>query len=76
MNYLFIRAIRSRCSFGKETMNFHRLPQILFSDNFPVSFAAEDMAVMGDVIIGFFEGFSEGCERAVKIIVEQILHES
>jgi hypothetical protein len=26
--------------------------QILFSDNFPVSFQAEDMAVMGDVIIG------------------------
>ena len=25
--------------------------QILFSDNFPVSFQAEDMAVMGDVII-------------------------
>ena len=26
--------------------------QILFSDNFPISFQAEDMAVMGDVIIG------------------------
>lgn len=26
--------------------------QILFSDNFPASFQAEDMAVMGDVIIG------------------------
>lgn len=31
--------------------------QILFSDNFPVSFAAEDMAVMGDVLIGSLKGF-------------------
>ena len=31
--------------------------QILFSDNFPVSFAAEDMAVMGDVIIGSLKAF-------------------
>ncbi|MCD7868560.1 MAG: DUF3786 domain-containing protein [Clostridiales bacterium] len=31
--------------------------QILFSDNFPVSFQAEDMAVMGDVIIGSLKGF-------------------
>ena len=33
--------------------------QILFSDNFPVSFQAEDMAVMGDVIIGFSESIPE-----------------
>lgn len=33
--------------------------QILFSDNFPVSFQAEDMAVMGDVIIGSLKGFSK-----------------
>ena len=32
--------------------------QILFSDNFPVSFQAEDMAVMGDVIIGSLKAFS------------------
>lgn len=32
--------------------------QILFSDNFPVSFAAEDMAVMGDVIIGSLKAFA------------------
>ena len=31
--------------------------QILFSDNFPVSFAAEDMAGMGDVIIGSLKAF-------------------
>lgn len=31
--------------------------QILFSDNFPVSFEAEDMAVMGDVIIGSLKAF-------------------
>lgn len=31
--------------------------QILFSDNFPVSFQAEDMAVMGDVIIGSMKSF-------------------
>ena len=31
--------------------------QILFSDNFPVSFQAEDMAVMGDVIIGSLKAF-------------------
>lgn len=31
--------------------------QILFTDNFPVSFQAEDMAVMGDVIIGSLKGF-------------------
>ena len=31
--------------------------QILFSDNFPVSFQAEDMAVMGDVLIGSLKGF-------------------
>ena len=31
--------------------------QILFSDNFPVSFAAEDMAVRGDVIIGSLKAF-------------------
>ena len=31
--------------------------QILFSDNFPVSFRAEDMAVMGDVIIGSLKAF-------------------
>ena len=33
--------------------------QILFSDNFPISFEAEDMAVMGDVIIGSFKGFGK-----------------
>ena len=26
--------------------------QILFSDNFPLSFSAEDMAVVGDITIG------------------------
>ena len=31
--------------------------QILFSDNFPASFEAEDMAVMGDVIIGSLKSF-------------------
>lgn len=31
--------------------------QILFSDNFPLSFQAEDMAVMGDVIIGTLKRF-------------------
>lgn len=31
--------------------------QILFSDNFPVSFQAEDMAVMGDVLIGSMKAF-------------------
>lgn len=31
--------------------------QILFSDNFPVAFQAEDMAVMGDVIIGSLKAF-------------------
>ena len=31
--------------------------QILFSDNFPISFQAEDMAVMGDVIIGSLKSF-------------------
>lgn len=33
--------------------------QILFSDNFPVSFKAEDMAVMGDVIIGSLKAFGK-----------------
>ena len=33
--------------------------QILFSDNFPISFEAEDMAVMGDVIIGSFKSFGK-----------------
>lgn len=33
--------------------------QILFSDNFPVSFQAEDMAVMGDVIIGSLKSFGK-----------------
>lgn len=33
--------------------------QILFSDNFPVSFQAEDMAVMGDVIIGSLKSYTE-----------------
>lgn len=33
--------------------------QILFSDNFPISFQAEDMAVMGDVIIGSLKSFSK-----------------
>lgn len=32
--------------------------QILFSDNFPISFQAEDMAVMGDVIIGSMKSFA------------------
>ena len=32
--------------------------QILFSDNFPISFQAEDMAVMGDVIIGSLKSFA------------------
>lgn len=35
--------------------------QILFSDNFPVSFQAEDMAVMGDVIIGSLKAFAKVC---------------
>ena len=33
--------------------------QILFTDNFPVSFQAEDMAVMGDVIIGSLKAFGK-----------------
>lgn len=33
--------------------------QILFSDNFPVSFQAEDMAVMGDVIIGSLKSYAK-----------------
>lgn len=33
--------------------------QILFSDNFPLSFEAEDMAQMGDVIIGSMKAFSK-----------------
>lgn len=33
--------------------------QIIFSDNFPVSFQAEDMAVMGDVIIGSLKAFAK-----------------
>lgn len=33
--------------------------QILFSDNFPISFRAEDMAVMGDVIIGSLKSFAK-----------------
>ena len=33
--------------------------QILFSDNFPVSFLAEDMAVMGVVIIGSLKAFGK-----------------
>lgn len=36
--------------------------QILFSDNFPVSFAAEDMAVMGDVIIGSLKTFLKAAQ--------------
>ena len=35
--------------------------QILFSDNFPVSFAAEDLAVMGDVLIGSLKVFLKCC---------------
>lgn len=30
--------------------------QILFSDNFPLAFTAEDMAVVGDISIGFLRG--------------------
>lgn len=30
--------------------------QILFSDNFPLAFTAEDMAVVGDISIGFLQG--------------------
>ena len=33
--------------------------QILFSDNFPISRQAEDMAVMGDVIIGSLKSFAK-----------------
>ena len=33
--------------------------QILFSDNFPISFQAEDMAVMGDVIIGSLKSYAK-----------------
>lgn len=33
--------------------------QILFSDNFTISFQAEDMAVMGDVIIGSLKSFAK-----------------
>ncbi len=33
--------------------------QILFSDNFPASFQAEDMAVAGDVIIGSLKAFGK-----------------
>ena len=36
----------------EETMNFRHPHRSWFSDNFPISFQAEDMAVMGDVIIG------------------------
>ena len=33
--------------------------QILFSDNFPISFEAEEMAVMGEVIIGSLKSFAK-----------------
>ncbi|MFQ9393460.1 MAG: DUF3786 domain-containing protein [Lachnospiraceae bacterium] len=33
-------------------MSFPPSAQILFSDNFPLSFSAEDMAVVGDITIG------------------------
>lgn len=36
--------------------------QILFSDNFPVSFQAEDMAVMGDVMIGSLKAFAKAIQ--------------
>lgn len=36
--------------------------QILFSDNFPISFQAEDMAVMGDVIIGSMKAFLKAAQ--------------
>lgn len=37
--------------------------QILFTDNFPVSFQAEDMAVMGDVIIGSLKAFGKAVKK-------------
>ena len=35
--------------------------QILFSDNFAASFAAEDMAVVGDVTIGTMKAVEKLC---------------
>lgn len=38
--------------------------QILFSDNFPTSFSAEDMAVVGDVTIGTMKAIDKlNCEQ-------------
>ena len=41
--------------------------QILFSDNFPVSFKAEDMAVMGDVIIGSLKAYLKCVQKSQMI---------
>lgn len=43
----------------EEDDEFPPSSQILFSDNFPISFQAEDMAVMGDVIIGSLKSFAK-----------------
>ena len=50
MNDLFVRFILWE---GDE--EFPPSSQILFSDNFPIAFSAEDMAVVGDISIGLLK---------------------
>ena len=47
----FLEALRVRLLLWEGDEEFQPSAQILFSDNFPLSFSAEDIAVVGDVLI-------------------------
>lgn len=48
----FLENLRMRLILWEGDEEFQPSAQILFSDNFPMAFSAEDMAVVGDVLIG------------------------
>ena len=48
----FLENFRMRLILWEGDEEFQPSAQILFSDNFPMAFSAEDMAVVGDVLLG------------------------
>ena len=52
----FLPGLTVRCILWEGDEEFPAAAQILFSDNFPAAFSAEDIAVVGDVLLNAMKG--------------------
>ena len=48
---------------GEEEEGFPPSAQILFSDNFPAAFSAEDVAYVGDIVMDYIKNMESRCEN-------------